>query len=192
MTEKARSILHGCVLLYIPVSFLTPMLMWQLRDNNRMIVMDRENTYFVSKYSSDEQLRREYEFQIRQAVTAFLSRNPNGLDDAGFVSDIFTGDASKIVSEQLDMEKAQFETYSLHQKPEILEIKILRADRIRSYSTVRGQLFRYYENASGQLAYTVSFELSLEMQVNMNTATNGRYPFVVTNMKYTQQAIKEE
>jgi len=55
MNEKTRSILHGCVLLYIPLSFLTPLLMYQLRDNNRMIVMDRENSYFISKYTSDEQ-----------------------------------------------------------------------------------------------------------------------------------------
>jgi len=129
---------------------------------------------------------------MRQAVTAFLSRNPNGLDDAEFVNDIFVGEAAKIVEEQLASEKSQFETYSVHQKPEMIRIRILRADRIRSFSTVTGQLFRYYEGEDGQKAYTVDFSLSLEMQVNMNTATNGRYPFVVTAMKYSQQAVKED
>ena len=70
------------MLVYVLLSFLTPILMYQFRDNNRLIVIDGRNTYHITKYASQEQLVQLYEYTARLATDAFLMRNPNGLDRA--------------------------------------------------------------------------------------------------------------
>ena len=79
MTYKGiHEILKKAFVIYVPLSLLTPLLMYQWRDNNRLILMDRANSYHITEYTSDQQLRQLYEYQIKQAVFAFLMRNPNG------------------------------------------------------------------------------------------------------------------
>ena len=36
------------MLVYVLLSFLTPILMYQFRDNNRLIVIDGRNTYHIT------------------------------------------------------------------------------------------------------------------------------------------------
>lgn len=46
--NKTR-LLTIAILCYIPLSFLTPVLMYQLRDNNRLIVIDGRNSYHITE-----------------------------------------------------------------------------------------------------------------------------------------------
>ena len=62
------------MLVYVLLSFLTPILMYQFRDNNRLIVIDGRNTYHITKYASQEQLVQLYEYTARLATDAFLMR----------------------------------------------------------------------------------------------------------------------
>ena len=139
MTYKdIHEILKKAFVIYVPLSLLTPLLMYQWRDNNRLILMDRANSYHITEYTSDQQLRQLYEYQIKQAVFAFLMRNPNG------------------------------------------------------FARVSGQLIRYYVTPHNeQRTFTLEFELNLELQVNYDTANGSRYPFIITNMKYSQLEYQE-
>ncbi|MBN2642943.1 MAG: hypothetical protein JXR78_14930 [Victivallales bacterium] len=193
MTYRSiREILKKSFILYVPLSFLTPLLMYQWRDNNKLIVMDKAHSYHISEYSSEESLRRLYEYQIKQAVSAFLMRNPQGFDNKELLDAMFVGEAMEEVIKQSLSEALQFKEYKMHQKAEILNVRILRADRSRSFARVNGQLIRYYvSQANVQKTFTAQFEMNVELQVNHNTATNSRYPFVITKMKYTQLEHKE-
>ena len=188
MTYKdIHEILKKAFVIYVPLSLLTPVLMYQWRDNNRLILMDRANSYHITEYTGEQQLRQLYEYQVKQAVFAFLMRNPNGFDSRELLDAMFVGAAKQEASEA-----EQFKQYKMHQKPEVLNIRILRADRRRSFARVNGQLIRYYVTQNHeQRTFTLEFELNLELQANFDTASGGRYPFVVTNLEYSQQEHKE-
>ena len=95
MTYKGiHEILKKAFVIYVPLSLLTPLLMYQWRDNNRLILMDRANSYHITEYTSDQQLRQLYEYQVKQAVFAFLMRNPNGFDNRELLDAMFVGTAS--------------------------------------------------------------------------------------------------
>ena len=191
--QHLGNLLHGLLIAYVPLSFLLPLAMYELRDNNRLILLDQAHSYHVTEYSSEETLRKLYEYQMKQAVFAFLMRNPNGFDNGELLDLMFQGQAKLEAHKLLAAEADQFRTYKMHQKPEILNIRILRADRRRSYAKIEGQLIRYYVgNDQQQRTFTVDFELNMELRVNFDTATNSRYPFHITNLKYTQNEQKEK
>ena len=193
MTYKSiHETLKKAFILYIPLSFLTPLLMYQWRDNNRLIIMDQAHSYHVTEYTTEETLRQLYKYQVKQAVFAFLMRNPAGFDNKELVDAMFVEAARSEVQKQFTSEAEQFRIYKMHQKPEVLNIRILRADRRRSFARVNGQLIRYYVSSSGaQKTFTAEFELNLELRVNYDTASNSRYPFLITNLKYNQIEHKE-
>ena len=193
MTYKGiHEILKKAFVIYVPLSLLTPLLMYQWRDNNRLILMDRANSYHITEYTSDQQLRQLYEYQVKQAVFGFLMRNPNGGDKRELLGAMFVGTARQEAQKQFASEAAQFKQYKMHQKPEVLNIRILRADRRRSFARVSGQLIRYYVTPHNeQRTFTLEFELNLELQVNYDTANGSRYPFIITNMKYSQLEYQE-
>jgi hypothetical protein len=193
MTYKNwHEVLKCAFILYVPLSFLTPLLMYQWRDNNRLIVMDQASSYHITEYSSEEALKKLYEYQIKQAVYAFLMRNPQGFDNPELLNAMFVGFARQEVQKQFESEAAQFKQYKMHQKPEILNIRILRADRRRSFARINGQLIRYYITQENMpRTFSADFELNVELAANNNMATNNRYPFVVSNLKYTQHEHKE-
>ena len=119
-------------------------------------------------------------------------RNPNGFDNRELLDAMFVGTAGQEAQKQFAAEAAQFKQYKMHQKPEVLNIRILRADRRRSFARVSGQLIRYYVTSHNeQRTFTLEFELNLELQVNYDTANGSRYPFVITNMKYSQLEPQE-
>ena len=191
--QRFGNLLHGLLIAYVPMSFLLPLAMYELRDNNRLILMDQAHSYHITEYSSTETLRKLYEYQMKQAVFAFLMRNPTGFDNKELLDLMFQGQAKLEAHKQLAAEADQFRTYKMHQKPEILNIRILRADRRRSYAKIEGQLIRYYVGSDlQQRTFTVDFELNMELKVNFDAATNSRYPFHITNLKYTQNEQKEK
>lgn len=193
MTYKdIHEILKKAFVIYVPLSLLTPVLMYQWRDNNRLILMDRANSYHITEYTGEQQLRQLYEYQVKQAVFAFLMRNPNGFDSRELLDAMFVGTAKLEAQRQFASEAEQFKQYKMHQKPEVLNIRILRADRRRSFARVSGQLIRYYVTSHNeQRTFTLEFELNLELQVNYDTANGSRYPFIITNMKYSQLEHQE-
>ena len=185
-----RWLLRG-VLVYVPLSFLTPLLMYQFRDNNRLIVIDGRNSYHVTKYASQEQLVRLYEYMARLGTDALLMRNPAGLDRPELFDEMYVGQARQKALDLLKAEAENFGKQELHQKAEILGIQVLEADSRTSFLKISGQLLRNSGRNLNASAEILQFELSMNLVVNYDLEKNAVYPFVVSDINFNQQSIRK-
>lgn len=185
-----RWLLRG-VLVYVPLSFLTPLLMYQFRDNNRLIVIDGRNSYHVTKYASQEQLVRLYEYMARLGTDALLMRNPTGLDRPELFDEMYVGQARQKALDLLKAEAENFGKQELHQKAEILGIQVLEADSRTSFLKISGQLLRNSGRNLNASAEILQFELSMNLVVNYDLGKNAVYPFVVSDINFNQQSIRK-
>lgn len=185
-----RWLLRG-VLVYVPLSFLTPLLMYQFRDNNRLIVIDGRNSYHVTKYASQEQLVRLYEYMARLGTDALLMRNPAGLDRPELFDEMYVGQARQKALDLLKAEAGNFGKQELHQKAEILGIQVLEADSRTSFLKISGQLLRNSGRNLNASAEILQFELSMNLVVNYDLGKNAVYPFVVSDINFNQQSIRK-
>ncbi len=185
-----RWLLRG-VLVYVPLSFLTPLLMYQFRDNNRLIVIDGRNSYHVTKYASQEQLVRLYEYMARLGTDALLMRNPAGLDRPELFDEMYVGQARQKALDLLKAEAENFGKQELHQKAEILGIQVLEADSRTSFLKISGQLLRNSGRNLNASAEILQFELSMNLMVNFDLGINAVYPFVVSDITFNQQSIRK-
>lgn len=179
------------VLVYVPLSFLTPLLMYQFRDNNRLIVIDGRNSYHVTKYASQEQLVRLYEYMARLGTDALLMRNPAGLDRPELFDEMYVGQARQKALDLLKAEAENFGKQELHQKAEILGIQVLEADSRTSFLKISGQLLRNSGRNLNASAEILQFELSMNLVVNYDLGKNTVYPFVVSDINFNQQSIRK-
>ena len=185
-----RWLLRG-VLVYVPLSFLTPLLMYQFRDNNRLIVIDGRNSYHVTKYASQEQLVRLYEYMARLGTDALLMRNPAGLDRPELFDEMYVGQARQKALDLLKAEAENFGKQELHQKAEILGILVLEADSRTAFLKISGQLLRNSGRNLNASAEILQFELSMNLVVNYDLGKNAVYPFVVSDINFNQQSIRK-
>mgnify|MGYP000003818693 CR=1 FL=1 len=179
------------MLVYVLLSFLTPILMYQFRDNNRLIVIDGRNTYHITKYASQEQLVQLYEYTARLATDAFLMRNPNGLDRAELFDEMYMGRARQTALDLFKQEGEIFSKREIHQKVEILGIKVLEADSRTSFLLISGQLIRSCGRDFDSPAEVLRFEMSMNLTVNYDLGKNAVYPFVVSDINMKQEAIRK-
>ena len=179
------------VLVYVPLSFLTPILMYQFRDNNRLIVIDGRNTYHITKYASQEQLVQLYEYMARLGTDALLMRNPTGLDRPELFDEMYVGQARQKALDLLKAEAENFGKLELHQKAEILGIQVLEADSRTSFLKISGQLLRNSGRNLNASAEILQFELSMNLVVNYDLGKNAVYPFVVSDINFNQQSIRK-
>lgn len=178
------------MLVYVLLSFLTPILMYQFRDNNRLIVIDGRNTYHITKYASQEQLVQLYEYTARLATDAFLMRNPNGLDRAELFDEMYIDRARQTALDLIKQEGDIFNRQDVHQKVEILGIKVLEADSRTSFLKISGQLIRSRRDADTPVE-VLRFEMSMNLSVNYDLAKNAVFPFVVSDINYQQETIRK-
>lgn len=179
------------MLVYVPLSFLAPLLMYQFRDNNRLIVIDGRNSYHVTKYASQEQLVRLYEYMARLGTDALLMRNPAGLDRPELFDEMYVGRARQKALDLLKAEAENFGKQELHQKAEILGIQVLEADSRTSFLKISGQLLRNSGRNLNASAEILQFELSMNLVVNYDLGKNAVYPFVVSDINFNQQSIRK-
>ena len=179
------------MLVYVPLSFLAPLLMYQFRDNNRLIVIDGRNSYHVTKYASQEQLVRLYEYMARLGTDALLMRNPAGLDRPELFDEMYVGQARQKALDLLKAEAENFGKQELHQKAEILGIQVLEADSRTSFLKISGQLLRNSGRNLNASAEILQFELSMNLVVNYDLGKNAVYPFVVSDINFNQQSIRK-
>ena len=179
------------MLVYVPLSFLAPLLMYQFRDNNRLIVIDGRNSDHVTKYASQEQLVRLYEYMARLGTDALLMRNPAGLDRPELFDEMYVGQARQKALDLLKAEAENFGKQELHQKAEILGIQVLEADSRTSFLKISGQLLRNSGRNLNASAEILQFELSMNLVVNYDLGKNAVYPFVVSDINFNQQSIRK-
>ncbi len=185
-TQRKIRLLIIAVLFYIPLSFLTPILMYQLRDNNRLIVIDGHNSYHITEYADNERLVRLYEYTARLAMDALLMRNPNGLDRADLFDEMYSGDARNKALDMLKADMEKFGRQDMHQKVEILRIKVLEADSKKSFVEIEGQLLRFYSVGGKRESSVVKFGSTVSLNTNFDLGKNALYPFIVSDFTYTE------
>lgn len=173
-------------LLLIPIVLISYGGLYKMRDHNRLIVMSPQNTYHITEYAGDKVIKDTYRKVVRDATMSFLMRNPGGLDNAELFDILFIGEGKEIAVKQIQSEVEQFSTYKIHQKAEIQSIKIIKADKQRSYVEVNGQLIRSYIAIQQKRTWTVKFTATYELTVNHDFAAKGYYPFLITDLKYKQ------
>lgn len=180
-------LLTAALILYLPLSFLTPVVMYQLRDNNRLIVIDGRNSYHITEYADQERLIMLYEYTARLATDALFMRNPNGLDRPELFDEMYTGQA---LNKALDLLKAEFSVFGtrdIHQKVEILRIKVLEADSKKSFVEIEGQLLRSVHAEGKRESSVVKFSATMSLNVNFDLDKNALYPFIVSDFTYNEQ-----
>ncbi len=187
ITMKSKiKMLVIAVLFYIPLSFLTPILMYQLRDNNRLIVIDGRNSYHITEYADNERLVRLYEYTARLAMDALFMRNPNGLDRADLFDEMYSGDARNKALDMLKADMEKFGRQDMHQKVEILRIKVLEADSKKSFVEIEGQLLRFYLVGGKRESSVVKFGSTVSLNTNFDLGKNALYPFIVSDFTYKE------
>lgn len=191
MTERNKIVwLTRGLALALLLMAIIPLVMYELRDNNRLIVLDGDNSFHITEYASDEKLVTLYKYAATIAVEAFLMRNPKGLDRPQLFDEIYVGEAKKDARLLIKNEILQFSKCGMHQKAEILNIKVIEANSKRSFIKVEGQLIRAYLQGFRKSTYTVKFEMSLGMSPNHDLGDNQLYPFVIDHIKYNQEELK--
>ena len=187
-TQRKIRLLIIAVLFYIPLSFLTPILMYQLRDNNRLIVIDGRNSYHITEYADNERLVRLYEYTARLAMDALFMRNPNGLDRADLFDEMYSGDARNKALDMLKADMEKFGRQDMHQKVEILRIKVLEADSKKSFVEIEGQLLRFYSISGKRESSVIKFGSTVSLNTNFDLGKNALYPFIVSDFTYTENS----
>ena len=179
--------LTAALILYLPLSFLTPVVMYQLRDNNRLIVIDGRNSYHITEYADQERLIMLYEYTARLATDALFMRNPNGLARPELFDEMYTGQARNKALDLLKAEFSVFGTRDIHQKVEILRIKVLEADSKKSFVEIEGQLLRSVHAEGKRESSVVKFSATMSLNVNFDLDKNALYPFIVSDFTYNEQ-----
>ena len=187
-TQRKIRLLIIAALFYIPLSFLTPILMYQLRDNNRLIVIDGRNSYHITEYADHERLVHLYEYTARLATDALLMRNPNGLDRVDLFDEMYSGDARNKALDMLKADMEKFGRQDIHQKVEILRIKVLEADSKKSFVEIDGQLLRFYSVSGKRESTVVKFSSTVSLNTNFDLGKNALYPFIVSDFTYTENS----
>ena len=180
-------LLTAALILYLPLSFLTPVVMYQLRDNNRLIVIDGRNSYHITEYADQERLIMLYEYTARLATDALFMRNPNGLDRPELFDEMYTGQARNKALDLLKAEFSVFGTRDIHQKVEFLRIKVLEADSKKSFVEIEGQLLRSVHAEGKRESSVVKFSATMSLNVNFDLDKNALYPFIVSDFTYNEQ-----
>ena len=180
-------LLTAALILYLPLSFLTPVVMYQLRDNNRLIVIDGRNSYHITEYADQERLIMLYEYTARLATDALFMRNTNGLDRPELFDEMYTGQARNKALDLLKAEFSVFGTRDIHQKVEILRIKVLEADSKKSFVEIEGQLLRSVHAEGKRESSVVKFSATMSLNVNFDLDKNALYPFIVSDFTYNEQ-----
>ena len=175
------------MVVYLPLSLLTPVLMYQLRDNNRLIIIDGRNSYHITEYADRERLIRLYEYTARLATDALFMRNPNGLDRGTLFDEMYTGKAREKALDILKEDMVNFERKDIHQKVEILHIKVLEADSRKSFVGIEGQLLRSASQNGGRESSVVQFDMTMSLNVNFDLGKNALYPFIVSDFTFKEQ-----
>ncbi|MFA6714551.1 MAG: hypothetical protein WC082_06785 [Victivallales bacterium] len=185
--RNKNRLLSGLLILYLPLSFLAPVLMYHLRDNNRLIVIDGRNSYHITEYADKERLTQLYEYTARLAMDALWMRNPNGLDRPALFDEMYAGKARDKALDILKDDMTNFGARDVHQKVEILRIRVLEADSRKSFVEIEGQLLRSGLEDGRRESSVVKFDVTMSLSVNFDLGKNALYPFIVTDFTYKEQ-----
>jgi hypothetical protein len=167
------------------VAVFTPFWMLsQFRQRERVVIVDPAGTYYLSPLLD---FREAKEFHVQQstlAATAFLERQPGGLDHPELLKQLFLKPAQERVQKLLVTEAEEFKSKQLHQKAEIARIDILETRDDAVMTQITGQLIRTGIFEQRAFTESIPFRLGLRLRRNPDMSRNGRFPTAVSEFKY--------
>lgn len=156
----------------------------QFRRRERVVIVDPAGTYYLSPLLD---FREAKEFHVQQstlAATAFLERQPGGLDHPELLKQLFLKPAQERVQKLLLTEADEFKSKQLHQKAEIARIDILETRDDAVMTQITGQLIRTGIFEQRIFSESIPFRLGLRLRRNPDMSRNGRFPTAVSEFKY--------
>lgn len=167
------------------IAIITPFWMVsQFRQRERVVIVDPAGTYYLSPLLD---FREAKEFHVQQstlAATAFLERQPGGLDHPELLKQLFLKSAQERVQKLLLTEVDEFKSKQLHQKAEIARIDILETRDDAVMTQITGQLIRTGIFEQRTFTESIPFRLGLRLRRNPDMSRNGRFPTAVSEFKY--------
>jgi hypothetical protein len=155
------------------------------RTRERVVVLDGAGSFSVSPLLGFEEAKDLHESMALWATLALFQRNPKGWDYPDLLQKVFLADAGTKAGVDREKTQAEFAVKSIHQKPEVFKIDILRTREDRVLVKVEGQLVRtgLFENQA--FSESPKFTLSLTFVRNPDMLANKRYPLAVWSYDYT-------
>ena len=171
--------------LAVAVALVQPhLLIRQLKERERVVVLDPAGTYHVSPLLSFQEAKEFHAQQSTLVVMAFLERSPSGVDHPELLKQLLLKGAYEKALRQLSAEAPEFKAKRQHQKPEVAKIDILETRQDFVLTQVTGQLLRTGVFEGKVFNEVVPFRLALKMRRNPDLVQNGRFPTAVSDFKY--------
>ena len=171
--------------LAVAVALVQPhLLIRQLKERERVVVLDPAGTYHVSPLLSFQEAKEFHAQQSTLVVMAFLERSPSGVDHPELLKQLLLKGAYEKALRQLSAEAPEFKAKQQHQKPEVAKIDILETRQDFVLTQVTGQLLRTGVFEGKVFNEVVPFRLALKMRRNPDLVQNGRFPTAVSDFKY--------
>lgn len=185
--DKDRTALlwFGLAGLAVAVALIQPyFLIRQLKERERVVILDPAGTYHLSPLLSFQEAREFHAQQSTLVVMAFLERSPRGLDHPELLKQLLLKSAHQKAMRHVTADAAEFKAKQQHQKPEVATIDILETRQDFVMTQVTGQLLRTGIFEGKVFNEAVPFKLALKMRRNPDLVQNGRFPTAVTDFKY--------
>jgi hypothetical protein len=143
-----------------------------------------------------------YEFCTKKAVTAYVMRNPKGLDDPELAEATFNSSARSKIKSDLEKQSTEFAEKQIHQKGEIISYDYVnrgvtevdnedgttsKTDVIEA--RVEGQLIRNGIQRGIEINQKLHFRMVLTMVRNKSLKTSGMFPLVTTDYTYEERTL---
>jgi hypothetical protein len=171
--------------LAVAVALVQPhLLIRQLKERERVVILDPAGTYHVSPLLSFQEAKEFHAQQSTLVVMAFLERSPSGVDHPELLKQLLLKGAYEKALRQLSAEAPEFKAKQQHQKPEVSKIDILETRQDFVLTQVTGQLLRTGVFEGKVFNEVVPFRLALKMRRNPDLVQNGRFPTAVSDFKY--------
>lgn len=171
--------------LAVTVALVQPhLLIRQLKERERVVILDPAGTYHVSPLLSFQEAKEFHAQQSTLVVMAFLERNPSGVDHPELLKQLLLKGAYEKALRQISAEAPEFKAKRQHQKPEVAKIDILETRQDFVLIQVTGQLLRTGVFEGKVFNEVVPFRLALKMRRNPDLVQNGRFPTAVSDFKY--------
>lgn len=155
------------------------------RARERVVVLDGAGTFAVSPVLGFAEAKELHESMTLWATLALFQRGPKNFDYPDILQKLYLADAHTKAAADLETSRAEFEMKSIHQKPEVFKIEILRTREDRLLVRVEGQLVRTGVFANQAFSESPRFTLNLTLVRNPSMLANKRYPLGVWSYDYT-------
>jgi hypothetical protein len=153
----------------------------ELMRRIRFAAMDSRDTFYLANLGTFETAQHIHEELAKMAAETIFSRNPDGFDYPERLERLFNPETTATLSRDAGRDADVFRSQQIHQKLETGQIHERDVDSNTALVSVEGQILRTSVFNSRVVNDARKVTIFLQLRLNEDMATNGRYPLVVTN-----------